>query len=124
MLSVFNPHRETGLTADHIMIKQNGSLIIGAESCNFQAETEVVLTGDCGTCADVSMGHYTKGISVEAGGSLEIHGAQKLAWTRLTQTLSPTSAEEVILRIEDRPVGWEVGDRLVIASTDYDMLQV
>ena len=70
------------------------------------------------------MGHYTKGLAVEAGGSLEVHGQKKLAWTRLTQTLSPTSAEEVTIRIEDIPVGWEAGDRLVIASTDFDMNQV
>ena len=119
---VFDPHKETGITADHIIIRQNGSLVIGSEGCTFNAETEIAFTGEIGP--DTGMGHYTKGLAVEAGGSLEIHGQKKLAWTRLTHTLSPTSAEEVTIRIEDNPVGWEVGDRLVIASTDFDMNQV
>ena len=104
------------------MIRHNGSLVIGSENCVFTAETEIAFTGEIGP--DTSMGHYTKGLAVEAGGVLEIHGQKKLAWTRLTQTLSPTSAEEVTIRIEDNPAGWEAGDRLVIASTDFDMNQV
>ena len=104
------------------MIRHNGSLVIGSENCVFTTETGIAFTGEIGP--DTSMGHYTKGLAVEAGGSLEIHGQKKLAWTRLTQTLSPTSAEEVTIRIEDNPAGWEAGDRLVIASTDFDMNQV
>ena len=104
------------------MIRHNGSLVIGSENCVFTAETEIAFTGEIGP--DTSMGHYTKGLAVEAGGVLEIHGQKKLAWTRLTQTLSPTSAEEVTIRIEDNPAGWEAGDRLVIASSDFDMNQV
>ena len=55
---VFTPHAETRLTADHVIIKANGSMILGWESCSFEAETEILLTGELGL--DTSMGHYTK----------------------------------------------------------------
>ena len=55
---VFTPHSETRLTADHVIIKANGSMILGWESCSFEAETEILLTGELGL--DTSMGHYTK----------------------------------------------------------------
>ena len=55
---MFTPHSETRLTADHVIIKENGSMTIGWESCSFEAETEILLTGELGL--DTSMGHYTK----------------------------------------------------------------
>ena len=119
---VFSPYKEVRLMADNIKIKQNGSLIIGDPECPFNSRAEILLTGEAGP--DVSMGHYTKGISVEAGGNLDIHGATKLSWTKLTKTLYPTfPGDEFSMTIMDEPVGWEAGDRLVIASTDFDMKQ-
>ena len=116
---VFTPYKEVRLTADNIKIKQNGSLIIGTPDCQFNSRAEILLTGEAGP--DVSQGHYTKGISVEAGGNLDIHGATKLSWTKLTETLYPTfPGDQFRMKILDDPVGWEAGDRLFIASTDFD----
>ena len=50
---------------------------------------KVVLVGEDG--ADTSFGHYMKGIYVEEGGTLDIHGKEKLPWTRLTASLLPQS---------------------------------
>ena len=47
---------------------------------------KVVLVGEDG--ADTSFGHYMKGIYVEEGGTLDIHGKEKLPWTRLTAARS------------------------------------
>ena len=69
------------------------------------------------------MGAYTKGISVDVGGNLDIHGTKKLSWTKLAETLSPTNSSEFTIKIVDDPVGWKQGDKLVIASTDFDMYQ-
>lgn len=118
---VFSPFKETKLTADHVIIEHDGAMIIGDENCRFNAETEIVLTGDLE--ADESMGAYTKGISVDVGGNLDIHGAKKLSWTKLAETLSPTNSSELTIKIVDDPVGWKEGDKLVIASTDFDMYQ-
>ena len=119
---VFTPYKESRLSADNIKIKQNGSLLIGNADCRFNGRAEIVLTGGPGP--DVSMGHYTKGIHVEVGGNLDIHGAEKLSWTKLAATLYPTmDNDEFTIKIVDSPDGWEEGDRLVIASTDYDMNQ-
>ena len=38
---------------------------------------------------DASFGYYTKGIYVDVGGNLDIHGQEKLSWTKLTETLTP-----------------------------------
>ncbi|MGF1453889.1 MAG: Ig-like domain-containing protein [Alphaproteobacteria bacterium] len=50
--------------------------------------------------------------------SIEIHtdDASKESWAQLTQTAE--RGDEVIEL--DKPTGWQVGDRIVVASTDFD----
>ena len=67
-------------------------------------------------------GNCPKGLFVEAGGSLDLHGMEKLSWTVLTRTLRPSLGLQE-LHLAEPGRGWERGDRLVIASTDYDMEQ-
>ena len=50
--------------------------------------TEIELTGERDGI-DASFGYYTKGIYVDVGGNLDIHGQEKLSWTKLTETLTP-----------------------------------
>ena len=118
---VFSPEVEVArLTAGVVKVQGNGSLLIGGPDCRFPGRAEVVLVGDDG--ADTTMGAYTKGIYVEEGGTLDIHGEEKLPWTRLTATLLPQVGAFNITLAEE-PVGWRLGDKLVIASTDYNMWQ-
>ncbi|MEM8776561.1 MAG: G8 domain-containing protein [Pseudomonadota bacterium] len=55
------------------------------------------------------------------GASIEIHvdDADKESWTQLAST---ADAGDTTLTFTD-PTGWEVGDRIAIASTDFDMNQ-
>ena len=120
---VFSPHHKVKLTADNIVIMNNGSMLIGTPECTFKGDAEIELTGDY-AIADVSMGDYTKGIYAEVGGSLDIHGEKKLSWTKIGKTLTPHAAdEEYVITLIVEPFGWKSGDKLVIASTDYDMYQ-
>ena len=118
---IFSPDVELAkLTVGVVKILENGSFLIGGPECRFQGRAEVVLVGEDGT--DTSFGHYVKGIYVEEGGTLDIHGNEKLPWTRLTASLLPQSGLFNI-HLAEEPVGWKMGDKVVIASTDYNMEQ-
>jgi hypothetical protein len=56
-----------------------------------------------------------KGVWVPGAGKLDIAGAAKLAWTRATGTLASgaTSAS-----LQALPIGWNVGDEVLIAPTE------
>ena len=115
---VFSPDVELAkLTVGVVKIEDNGSLLIGGPECRFPGRAEVLLLGE----AEVDS-NLVKGIYVEEGGTLEIHGEEKLPWTKLTSTLLPHSGVFDI-QLADEPLGWKMGDKLVIASTDYDNLQ-
>ena len=118
---VFSPHIETRLTVGIVRLTNNGSLMIGSPKCRFAGRADIVLTGELGP--DVTKGKLTKGVYVKHGGHLDIHGEEKLSWTKLSETLVPDDSGEYILKLADIPVGWRPGDKLVIASTDYDMHQ-
>merc|ERR1719153_2165127 len=118
---VFSPNVEmVKLTAGVVRIQENGSLLIGGPECRFPGQAEILLTGKKGP--DTSIGQFIKGIYLEEGGTLDIHGEEKLSWTHLTSTLHPQSGTFEI-ELEQNPVGWGVGDKLVIPSTDYSMYQ-
>ena len=104
---------------------RNGSLIVGNPECIYTPNTEIVLTGDGREQPDTTFGYYTKGIYVGEGGNLDLHGQDKLSWTKLRETLIPgdDGVYEYKIKIVDEPFGWQPRDKLIIASTDYDMNQ-
>ncbi|ESO97675.1 hypothetical protein LOTGIDRAFT_228278 [Lottia gigantea] len=73
------------LVVDHILVK--GEFHIGAEQCRFTNKAHILLTGFPNTTNTVS-GFGSKFIGVPEGGTLEIHGADKLPFTKLMQTIS------------------------------------
>ena len=115
------------MTAENVIIKANGSLLIGNPDCIYEPDTEIILTGDGKDSPDTSFGYYTKGIYVDKGGKLDFHGQDKLSWTKLSESLNPNENngnEEIFeIKLDDEPFGWQSGDKIVIASTDYDMYQ-
>ena len=103
---------------------RNGSLIVGNPDCLYNPDTEIVLTGDRKEMPDTTFGYYVKGIYVGEGGNLDFHGQEKLSWTKLAETLTPVEGKsEYEIKLVDEPYGWLPGDKLVIASTDFDMYQ-
>ncbi|MEP6689842.1 MAG: G8 domain-containing protein [Gemmatimonadaceae bacterium] len=104
--------KDVALTADYISV--SGSFSIGSEQTPYRGRATITLTG---TVADEgTLGHATKALSVATGGRLELHGAPRVAWTRLAQS-APAGATSITL---ERATDWQAGDRLVIASTDFD----
>ncbi|XP_070598756.1 cell surface hyaluronidase CEMIP2 [Erythrolamprus reginae] len=69
-----------------ILIKDGGMLHIGAEKCRYMSKATIVLYGK------LNEGDYVptfgeKFVGVGPGGTLELHGSQKLSWTSLSKTL-------------------------------------
>jgi cell migration-inducing and hyaluronan-binding protein len=103
------------LTSDWIMVR--GALQIGTETEPHQAKANIVLTGLEG---QDMMGMGTRVLGVMPTGVLDVHGkAPSSVWTKLGAT-APEGATSIEL-IE--PVDWQPGQRVVIASTDFDWEQ-
>ncbi|XP_070552180.1 cell surface hyaluronidase-like isoform X2 [Ptychodera flava] len=68
-------------------IKIEGELTIGSPTCKFEHKARITLTGksdDPGVPEDCEFGR--KFIGVGHGGSLNLHGKDKLSWTKLNRT--------------------------------------
>ncbi|XP_046367425.2 cell surface hyaluronidase-like [Haliotis rufescens] len=84
---VWSPDGDYNVTTKYILIK--GQMDIGSEDCKFPARAHITLTGVRGTYK-VTIGEHLFGekfIGVAPGGTLELHGQEKLPWTKLTNTL-------------------------------------
>ena len=61
----------------------------------------------------MGMGNRVLGV---AGGTLDLHGEPRAGWTRLAAT-APAGATQLVLASAP---AWRAGDKLVVASTDFD----
>ncbi|XP_075416664.1 cell surface hyaluronidase CEMIP2 [Tenrec ecaudatus] len=78
--------RNITLRTRYILIKDGGALHIGAEKCRYKSKATITLYGKSED--GESMPTFgRKFIGVEAGGTLELHGARKTSWTFLARTL-------------------------------------
>ncbi|XP_055974733.1 inactive cell surface hyaluronidase CEMIP2 isoform X1 [Sorex fumeus] len=78
--------RNITLRTRYILIKDGGALHIGAEKCRYQSRATVTLYGKSDEGEEMPT-FGKKFIGVEAGGTLELHGARKASWTLLARTL-------------------------------------
>lgn len=109
---VVSPTSDIDLTAAEVFV--GGTLRAGSEAARHARRFTITLTGaDPGT-TNAEVG--TKVVAVLPGGTLDLHGEQRLSWTRLAST-AMSGATSLSLQ---EPVDWRSGDRLVIASTDFD----
>ncbi|XP_019627189.1 PREDICTED: cell migration-inducing and hyaluronan-binding protein-like [Branchiostoma belcheri] len=72
---------EIVLRSREVIVGNDGEFHIGSETCPYQGKATVSLYGRKDDQKN------TKQVLVSAGGTLEIHGQHKLAWTQLTQTI-------------------------------------
>ncbi|XP_033758561.1 cell surface hyaluronidase-like [Pecten maximus] len=80
---VWSPNGDYHVTTKFIHVK--GAFHIGSETCPFEANARITLTGDR---KEYSMPNFgAKFIGVDNGATLEIHGRKKLGWTKLEQTV-------------------------------------
>ena len=103
--------RDLTLTARRIEVV--GTLRVGSEAQPFQHRATIVLSGTPADGAPTDPG--VKGLVV-MGGVLELHGMPRVAWTHLAATAGKGTGQ---IQLAD-PVDWQAGDRIAIASTDFD----
>ena len=100
------------LTAKWIFV--NGALRIGTEDDRYEHRAIITLTG---RLQDGDIGGVgNRMIAVSPFGTLDVHGESRLAWTKLGAT-AEVGSDQLLL---ERSVDWRVGDRIVVASTDFD----
>lgn len=107
-----HPDRDVDLVAREIHVR--GVLRLGTESVPHLRRVTVTLAGGDPGPDQGEVG--SKVLAVFPGGVLDIHGAPRTSWTRLGQT---AGAGAVTLTLSEA-VDWIAGDRVVIASTDFD----
>lgn len=74
------------LRTRYILIQDGGALHIGAEKCRYRSKATITLYGKSDERESMPI-FGKKFIGVEAGGTLELHGAQRTSWTMLARTL-------------------------------------
>jgi cell migration-inducing and hyaluronan-binding protein len=95
---------------------QGGELEIGSEAKPHTRNASITLT-DAVPNEDINtMGD--RGI-VMLGGTLKLHGDREHTWTKLARTAEAGSTRIEVLDAR----GWRKGDRIVLASTDFDPRQ-
>ena len=106
---------DLALSANYIQVK--GGLLIGSEQHPYLHRATITLTGDASNEQTLCLA--SKALSVEAGATLELHGAPRVVWTRLSATAAKGSTQLLL----ERGVDWHPGDNIVVASTDFDPTQ-
>jgi cell migration-inducing and hyaluronan-binding protein len=103
------------LRAGNILVEAQGVLQIGTETRPHLRRAVITLTDADLATSTPPFGQKVLGVR----GTLDLHGETRTPWLRLART-APAGA--TALELERNP-GWRVGDRLVVASTDFDPLQ-
>lgn len=104
-----------GLSAQAVHV-HGGLLEIGQESIPYTGTGKITLIGS-NPSVDLDPEMGSKFLGAMMGGQIELHGISKKSWTQLNATANAGSTSITI----KESVNWQVGDRIVIASTDFDM---
>lgn len=104
---------DLALTANAILV--NGALEVGTEAQPYTKRALITLTGTDPGATTAPFGAKALGVA----GIIDLHGQSRTTWARLAST-ADVGATTLTL---DRSPGWRVGERIVIASTDFDPMQ-
>jgi len=91
----------------------NGTMEIGTERHPYQSKLTITMYGEKYDPAMPIFGKKSIGVSF---GTLDIHGVEKKSWTDLDSTVEPGDTQLTLVE----EVDWEIGDYIMITSTDYD----
>jgi hypothetical protein len=110
----FSDETDIELSTEWIMVF--GELEIGTESIPHERRAIITLTDNVPD--EQMMGMGDRGIML-SGGTLNLHGNRSNAWTKLDQTARAGANTITVLNAAQ----WEVGDQIVLASTDFNPRQ-
>ena len=111
--SLIFDERDIELSAEWIRV--TGSLEIGSKDEPFTHNATITLTGP----DEDIMGMSNKFLVAMEGGVVQMHGETRTAWARLAKTLNKG---DTTLELDTTPT-WRTGDKIVVASTDFDYEQ-
>ena len=92
---------DLALSANYIQVK--GGLQIGTEARPYTKRASITLTGD--ESNESVLGLSSKALSVAHGATLEMHGAPRTVWTRL----SATATKGTMQLMTEHAVDWKPG---------------
>uniref|UniRef100_A0A4W6G812 hyaluronoglucosaminidase n=1 Tax=Lates calcarifer TaxID=8187 RepID=A0A4W6G812_LATCA len=76
------------LRTRHILIEEGGALHIGAPKCRYRSRATIALVGRSDDKAVPEVpGLGRKFIGVQSGGTLELHGTERVSWSLLTRSI-------------------------------------
>lgn len=93
-LVVADTNRPILLRTKHILIGEGGEFIVGSPDCPYRGNLTISLFGRSDDSDQEHSYFGRKYVGVGTGGTLEIHGADKLSWTFLNRTLRPGDTTE------------------------------
>ena len=110
---MFLDEGDVSLHTQFVLITDNGSLQVGTEDEPFMNKAEIVLYGHVLSTELPIYGAKTLAVR---HGTLDLHGKKlNVTWTRLDATANPGDTTITL----KEPVPWEIGGKIVIASTSY-----
>jgi hypothetical protein len=113
----FDSSKDLTLTANWILAEgQSSKLSIGSAASPHARRATIALTGT--NPFENIMGMGTKFLGA-MGGTLEFFGQPKRSWTRLAGSVSAGATQ---LTLADALDGWQAGDEIAIAPSDFDAL--
>jgi len=86
-----------------ILIQNQGSLLIGSETCPYMSNLSIALYGQNNDSKQLAS-FGGKFIIVNATGSIDIHGPWKLSWTLLSTTIQPGTMFNYLGQFEEKNV--------------------
>lgn len=79
------------LRTHHILIEEGGAFHIGAPKCRYRSHATIALVGRSDNTAVPEIpGLGRKFIGVKSGGTLELHGTERVSWSLLTRSIPAT----------------------------------
>ncbi len=112
----FSTTSPSQMIVDTLLIESSGRLIIGSKNKPVPADVSVSILFSDGGDLDVVRDPNLMGRGLLARGPVQIHGAKKT--THLKVAVDPLAGQNQI-EFSQAPVGWAVGDTLVVAGTKY-----
>jgi hypothetical protein len=96
----------------HIIFINGGHLIAGTEDEPYTSNLDIVLHGEK---YGPTLPTFGNKCIANHGGIVDIHGVERTSWTELKSTASEEDTEITL----NSAVDWVVGDKIMLAPTDY-----
>ena len=107
-------NKELDITSDNIFVR--GKLLAGSQTQPITEQVTITLTGDDEKRSE-NINHCGYKTLCSLGGEVKLHGAVNgPTWVKLSSTANPGDTSIEV----DNNLDWQIGDEIVIVSTDYD----